>query len=65
METELRSFCYEAIEENKEAVKDYKEGAEIALTFLMASVIRKMNASTTQQDIKDALKKVIKEQGEC
>ncbi|MFB6099711.1 MAG: Asp-tRNA(Asn)/Glu-tRNA(Gln) amidotransferase GatCAB subunit B, partial [Candidatus Nanohalobium sp.] len=60
-EDEISEFVEEAIEENPDAVEDYRNGDEEAVNFLVGQV---MSISQGKADPKEAREKIIKELGE-
>ena len=56
---ELEKFCKEAIEENPNAVQDYKSGEENALNFIVGQVMRKSRGKASPQIVKELVKKLI------
>ncbi len=58
--TELEKYCREAIEENRKAVDDYREGNVKALNFIVGSVMRKSKGKATPQQVNEILKRMVK-----
>ncbi|MFP4111618.1 MAG: Asp-tRNA(Asn)/Glu-tRNA(Gln) amidotransferase subunit GatB [Candidatus Woesearchaeota archaeon] len=57
---EIEKFCKEAIDENPNAITDYKNGKENALNFLMGQVMRKSRGKASPNTVIPLLKKLIK-----
>ena len=57
---EIESFCQEAINKNKEAVIDYKDGNEKAIHFLVGYVVRMVEGQTNKELIELTLKHMLK-----
>lgn len=57
---ELEKYCKEAIKENEQAVKDYKNGNEKALFFISGSVMKKTRGKADPRIVNKLLKKLIK-----
>jgi len=58
---ELEKYCMEAINENSQAVEDYKNGNEKALNFVVGSVMRKSKGKASPKEVNEIIKKLIKE----
>lgn len=56
----LEKYCKEAINENKDAVEDYKKGESKALNFLIGKVMQKTKGKATPNEVNAILKKLIK-----
>jgi aspartyl-tRNA(Asn)/glutamyl-tRNA(Gln) amidotransferase subunit B len=56
----IEKFCQEAINENPNAISDYKAGKENALNFLMGQVMRKSRGQASPATVIPLLKKLIK-----
>jgi len=59
-EKDLENHCKQAIKENPQAVKDYKQGKEEALHFITGSVMRKTKGKADPKTVKEILTKLIK-----
>ena len=55
----IEKYCREAIAENLQAVSDYKSGKDIALNFILGSVMRKSGGKADPKEVKETLKKLI------
>ncbi|MEK6916857.1 MAG: Asp-tRNA(Asn)/Glu-tRNA(Gln) amidotransferase subunit GatB, partial [Nanoarchaeota archaeon] len=49
----IEKYCKESIAENPQAVEDYKSGKEIALNFILGSVMRKSGGKADPKKVKD------------
>lgn len=57
--SELEKFCLEAISENQKAVSDFRSGKELALNFVLGSVMKKSKGKADPKEIKEILIKLI------
>jgi aspartyl-tRNA(Asn)/glutamyl-tRNA(Gln) amidotransferase subunit B len=57
---ELEKFCKEAIEENPQAVEDYKKGEEKALHFIIGKVMQKTRGQATPREVNEIVRSLIK-----
>ena len=53
------SFVEEAIENNRKAVEDYKNGKENALNFLVGQVMRATRGKANPREISEIIKEMI------
>ena len=60
IEKDLENYCKQAIKENPQAVKDYKEGKQEALHFITGSVMRKTKGKADPKTVKEILTRLIK-----
>lgn len=58
----IEQFCEEAIKENPEVVKDYLEGSEKALNFIVGQVMRKSKGKAEPKIVNEIIKKLIKKE---
>ena len=56
---ETTKWAKQAIEENKEAVEDYKSGKETALKFLLGQVMASSKGKADPQVVREVLKKIL------
>ncbi|MCK9613887.1 MAG: Asp-tRNA(Asn)/Glu-tRNA(Gln) amidotransferase subunit GatB [Candidatus Omnitrophica bacterium] len=59
-ESELKGLVEEAIKENQKAVKEYMDGKEQAIMFLVGSVMKKTKGKANPKVVKELLEKAIK-----
>lgn len=59
-EGEVKKIILEAIKENDKAVKDYKEGKEEALMFLVGKIMAKTKGRVNPEEVKNILKEVLR-----
>jgi aspartyl-tRNA(Asn)/glutamyl-tRNA(Gln) amidotransferase subunit B len=57
---ELEKYCKEAIDENPNAVEDYKKGNEKALNFIVGQVMGKTKGKASPKEVNEIIKKLIK-----
>jgi len=57
---EIEKFCKEAIEENPNAVEDYKKGEKKALNFIIGMVMRKTKGKATPKNVNEIILKLLK-----
>lgn len=57
--SELESICEKVVEENTEAVEDYKEGEEDALNYLVGQVMKETQGQAQPQELKEIFKELI------
>jgi len=57
---ELEKFCRKAIEENPQAVEDYKKGEEKALHFIIGKVMQMTKGKATPKEVNEILKVLVK-----
>ena len=57
--SELEKFCKEAIEENSQAVTDYKKGEKKALNFLIGKIMSKTRGKATPKEVNEIILKLI------
>ena len=56
---ELEKYCKEAIQENPNAVEDYKKGEKKALNFLMGKVMQKTKGKATPKEVNEIILKLL------
>ena len=59
--SELEKYCKEAIQENPQAVDDYKKGEKKALNFLVGKVMKKTKGKATPKEVNEIILRLIKE----
>ena len=57
---ELEKYCKESIEENPQAVEDYKNGEGKALNFLVGQVMRKTKGKAAPKEVNEIIKDLLK-----
>ncbi len=57
---ELEKYCKEAIEENPQAVEDYKKGEKKALNFIVGKVMSKTRGKATPKEVNEIILRLIK-----
>ena len=57
--SELEKYCKEAIEENPQAVEDYKKGEKKALNFIVGVVMKKTKGKATPQEVNKIILRLI------
>ncbi|MCH8003058.1 MAG: Asp-tRNA(Asn)/Glu-tRNA(Gln) amidotransferase subunit GatB [Nanoarchaeota archaeon] len=57
---EIEKYCKEAINENLQAVEDYKKGEEKALNFIVGVVMRKSKGKASPKEVNEIIKKLVK-----
>ncbi|MBI2654138.1 Asp-tRNA(Asn)/Glu-tRNA(Gln) amidotransferase subunit GatB [Candidatus Woesearchaeota archaeon] len=58
--SELEKYCREAIEENPQAVEDYKKGEKRALNFIVGKVMAKTRGKATPKEVNEIILRLIK-----
>ncbi|MCX6707142.1 MAG: hypothetical protein NT001_03295 [Candidatus Woesearchaeota archaeon] len=58
--SELEAFCRQAIDENPEAVEDYKKGNEKSLHYIIGQVMKKTRGQAAPSIVHEMLKKLLK-----
>ncbi|MBI2559190.1 Asp-tRNA(Asn)/Glu-tRNA(Gln) amidotransferase subunit GatB [Candidatus Woesearchaeota archaeon] len=58
--SELEKYCKEAIEENPQAVNDYKNGEKKALNFIVGVVMKKTKGKATPKEVNEIISRLIK-----
>jgi len=56
----IEQFCREAVKENPDAVKDYLEGSEKSLNFVVGQVMRKSKGKAEPKIVKEIVVKILK-----
>jgi len=56
---ELEKYCKEAIEENPQAIADYKKGEEKALNFIVGAVMKKTRGKATPKEVNEIILRLI------
>jgi aspartyl-tRNA(Asn)/glutamyl-tRNA(Gln) amidotransferase subunit B len=56
---ELEKLCKEAIDENPQAVEDFKKGEAKAFNFLVGKVMAKTKGKATPKEVNDIMKKLV------
>ena len=56
---ELEKYCRKAIEENPQAVEDYKKGEKKALNFIVGAVMRKTKGKATPKEVNEIILRMI------
>ena len=59
--SELEKYCKNAIEENPQAVEDYKKGEKKALNFIVGSVMKKTRGKATPKEVNDIILRMIED----
>jgi aspartyl-tRNA(Asn)/glutamyl-tRNA(Gln) amidotransferase subunit B len=57
---ELEKYCKEAIDENPNAVEDYKKGEAKALNFIVGQVMRKTKGKARPKEVNEIIRRLIK-----
>ena len=57
--SELERYCKEAIEENPQAVEDYKKGEKRALNFIIGVVMKKSKGKATPKEVNEILNRFV------
>ncbi|MBI2652072.1 hypothetical protein HYX00_01285 [Candidatus Woesearchaeota archaeon] len=57
--SELEKYCKEAIEENLQAVEDYKKGEKKALNFIVGVVMKKTKGKATPKEVNEIVLRMI------
>ena len=57
--SELEKYCKEAIDENQQAVEDYKKGDKKALNFLIGKVMQKTRGKATPKEVNEIILRMI------
>lgn len=57
---EIEKYCKEAVEENQQAVEDFKKGEKKALNFIVGWVMRKTRGKATPKEVNEIILKMIK-----
>ena len=58
---ELEKYCKEAIEENPQAIEDYKKGEKKALNHIVGKVMQKTRGKATPKEVNEIILKLIEE----
>ena len=58
--SELEKYCKEAIEENSQAVDDYKKGEKKALNFIVGKIMQKTRGKATPKEVNEIILRMIK-----
>ncbi|MFO7711504.1 MAG: Asp-tRNA(Asn)/Glu-tRNA(Gln) amidotransferase subunit GatB [Candidatus Woesearchaeota archaeon] len=58
-QSELQAFCKEAIDENPQAVAEFREGKEKALNFLVGQVMKKTKGKASPAEVNKLIKELI------
>jgi len=58
--SELEKYCKQAIEENPQAVEDYKKGEKKALNHIVGKVMQKTRGKATPKEVNEILMRLIK-----
>jgi len=56
---ELEKFCKQTIDENPQAVTDYKKGEEKSFNFLVGKVMAKTKGKATPKEVNEIMKKLL------
>jgi len=56
---EIEKYCKEAIDENPQAVEDYKNGEEKSLNYLIGQVMRKTKGKATPKEVNEIILKYL------
>ena len=56
---ELEKYCKEAIEENPQAVEDYKKGEKKALNFIVGKIMQKTRGKATPKEVNEIILRLI------
>jgi len=56
---ELEKYCKEAIEQNPQAVADYKKGEKKALNFIVGKIMAKTKGKATPKDVSEIILRLI------
>ncbi len=56
---ELKAWCKEAVDVNKKAVEEYRQGNEKSLNFLVGQVMRKSKGKASPQDVSRLLREML------
>jgi len=57
---ELEKYCKEAINENPQAVEDYKSGNDKALNFVVGAVMRETKGKASPKEVNEIIKNLLK-----
>ena len=56
----MEKYCKEAIEENPQAVEDYKKGEKKALNHIVGKVMQKTRGKATPKEVNEIILRLIK-----
>ena len=56
----LKKFCQEAIDENPDAIADFKSGNEKSLNFIVGQVMRKTKGTASPGEVNKLLRELLK-----